>query len=180
MTFGVTQRMLMAGLKPKFEVVWIKQRSHWLRKHNIGKWPKLERHIGIDGAGQVVVLKDTPPAPLYHAKLPGDTVSLCDIYPHSQTRVSRPGQWSKPLSWARAPKYAEVTCHKCLRKIRAVLPPVKPAPRIKPAFRKPDPKPPKEPTGPKIRKSSIKYYTRPRNELEYAAFDEFDAAGFTE
>lgn len=166
---------------PKWLVYSIDQRSHWLRQHNIDKWPKLERHIGINSAGQVIVLKDKPPPPRYHALLEGANVSLCGIFPHNQTRVSRPGQRrSKPLAWERAPNDAEVTCPKCLKKIRAVMPPVKPAPRIKPAFRKPDPKPPKEPTGPKIRKSSIKYYTRPRDEYQYAAFDEFDAAGFTE
>jgi len=172
-----------AGKTPKWQIVWVRQRSHWLRVHNIDKWAKLERHISIDSDGQVVVLKDTPPPPRYHAKLPGNNVSICDIYPYDQKRMSFPGQRpAKMLRWALAPDDAEVTCPKCLSKIRALMPPMpgKPAVRIKPAFRKPKPIEPKQPTGPKIRKSSIKYYSRPRDEYQYAAFDEFDAAGFTE
>jgi hypothetical protein len=172
-----------AGKTPKWRVVWIRQRSHWLRVHNVDKWEKLGRHISIDAAGNVVVLRDTPPPPRYHAILPGATVSLCRIFPHGQTRMSRPGQKpTKPLTWASAPDDAEITCPKCLKKIRAVMPPPpgKPVLRIKPAFRKPKPVAPKEPTGPKIQKNNIAYYTRPRDEFEYAASDEFFEAGFTE
>jgi hypothetical protein len=183
MTMTLKEQWLAAGKKPKWRTVWIRQRSHWLRVHNVDKWEKLERHISIDSSGKVVVLRDTPPPPRYHATLPEATVSLCGIFPHDQTRMSRPGQKrTKPLTWGPAPDDAEVTCPGCLKKIRAVMPPPPGAPvlRIKPAFRKPKPVAPKEPTGPKIQKNWIAYYHRPRNELEYASMDEFFEAGFTE
>jgi hypothetical protein len=172
-------KWVAAGKTPKWRVVWIRQRSHWLRVHNTDKWERMQRHIGIDSTGKTIVLRDTPPAPRYHAMLPTDNVALCGIFPYDQTRMSRPGQRpAKPkfLSWASAPDGAEVTCPGCLKKIRAVMPPAdgRPALKIKPAFRKPKPAAPKEPTGPKIQKNWLAYYTRPRQEDLYFGHDNFD------
>jgi hypothetical protein len=103
--------------------------------------------IGVDSSGKVVVLRDTPPALRYHAILPGATVSLCGIFPYDL-----------PAAWATAPDDADVTWETCLKKIRAVMPPAdsRPALRIKPAFRKPKPVEPKEPTGRSSRRTGLR------------------------
>jgi hypothetical protein len=43
MKLTLKEQWLAAGLKPKWRTVWIKQRSHWPRQHNIDKWEKLDR-----------------------------------------------------------------------------------------------------------------------------------------